>query len=95
MQPIRRYLTCHSDPAVAGEESRIKFGPFHQGKIDRDVSLAQHDSAICDMGLCFAARLPSKIGEPIFYELDNHRPGEASCDFEHRQGKAGFDQLLF
>ena len=38
MQPIRRYLTCHSDPAVAGEEFRIKFGSFHQGKIDRDVS---------------------------------------------------------
>ena len=69
----------------------FRFAQFATGRIRR----GEHDSAIWDMGLCFAARLPSKIGEPIFYELDNHRPGEASCDFEHRQGKAGFDQLLF
>ncbi len=88
MQPIRGYPTCHSERS---EESRIKFGPFNQGKIDRDVSLAQfatgrirrgeHDSAIWDMGLCFAAPLPTKISESIFYELYNHRSDQVCSDF--------------
>jgi hypothetical protein len=79
MRHIRRHLRCHSERS---DESRIKFGPIHQGKIDRDVSLSLNMTApFITCGLSFAARLPSKISESIFHELDNHGSGQACSDF--------------
>ena len=44
--------------------------------------------------LFFASRLAAEIGEAILEELDHYRADHVRSDFEHRQCKAGFDQLF-